>query len=702
MKGSNHFLKLLSPLLIFGIALFAVIMAMEGYQSYQREQDAIEDYTSSSMKSLILDLEIKAVSTVAVMKTEAYSGDFRQVDTSEMYSFLERFVNANDFILDACVDFWDPDQDENMVAYSNTYYAARDSSSGNLVHGVKKVYNWAVNYDELSCYTRAAETGEACWSQPYCDSLFTNRYLVTCYFKAPSPGVMLSVDVEMEKLLSSINGQQFYDNSRMYIAARDGTTFTLNGLSDGDSDFDLVLLPDSQIDDKDCIRISAHYNNLDLDIINVVPKDEIRSFSWAQFFILLVVCMLALTAVASLVHLAFRKAQEDLAESVRKADEEQMTLQRIESDLSRAAMLQRRMLTSPDKGVHFACEGSGSVDMMAHVFPAREVGGDLYEYRRIGNSLVMCVADVSGKGMAASVLMTMCCTLFHAYGFEADAQAPAAFLKYMNAQLCRRNEEMMFVTMWVGVLDLTSGALRYSSAGHNPPVLSGDGQASFLELCQGPPLGLVRDAEFKTAETIIPRGKSLLLYTDGITEAEDPTNSLFGDDRLLDVCRETASGSPQVVCDRVLRAVRSHAAGRAQSDDITLLCASYCVQVAQMHGIDDVPALHEMRKENGASYRADLALEELAVNAFLYGGATFVSAEFKDGIYILTDDGAQFDPLAYEPAPPPPAEEPQEIRIGGKGIQLVKALCSEFLYSRTPDGYNLMRLRIDEAPGGIK
>ena len=655
-----------------------------GLSTYNREQQALEEYTHSQMKSLILDLEVKMVSTETVLSDKSHRIDLTLSDTLVIYRNLEKFVEDNNFIVNTCLEVWDEDVAEGLDTASIVYYAGRDEK-GNIYSDYQIVYDEEVYEDEMTVFKKANETGRPCWSQPYPDRYLSRAYVVTCYRKCDVPGAMLSADVKLTTLLQNIDSLQFYNNSKMYIVSSHGDKYSL---IDGEIiktdkiDFD----PDSQM------KISAHYRNLNIDIINIVPKDEIYSTVWHRIFTVFLICIVGLTIIALLVHRSFTRAQKRLALTIEKSNKEEMVLKKIEDELAIAARIQKKMLTQPDVGVHLVPDEGASVDIISKIIPAREVGGDLYEYRMEGHNLIFCVGDVSGKGIPASVIMTKCCTLFHAYVSDTDNPNPADMLRYLNTQLCRENETAMFVTMWAGVLDMRDGTLRYSSAGHNSPVLlSCKQEVQEVQVVQGMPLGLFDDSEYKNASCRLHTDDALVLYTDGITEAEDSEHRLFGNDRLLATCRSVESHCPTVVCDNILQAVNEHVQGYAQSDDITLLCLNFTGHYAQLQSIQDVEAIHTLTDELDSSYRAALAIEELAVNAFTYGKASFVSIEgTSPETFTIIDNGTAFDPTTYVA----PAKSDDELSIGGRGISLVRSVSTEFTYRRIQNKYNKTTIKI--------
>ena len=243
--------------------------------------------------------------------------------------------------------------------------------------------------------------------------------------------------------------------------------------------------------------------------------------------------------------------------------------QRRRDEMQAAATIQNSILPRP-----LTRDGLlAAIDLHAEMHPAREIGGDFYDYFVLdGDRLAITVADVSGKGIPAALFMAVARTVLRigerGDDMEADLQAA-------NNLLSAENAALMFVTAFHGVLDLKTGALRYCNAGHNPPfVLRKGGERETLK-ATGLPFGVAEDASYRIAETRLRPGDALFLFSDGITEAFNPSGEEFGDKRL-EATLEAARGkdAASLVKD-VLAATTNFAAGAEQSDDITLLALVY-------------------------------------------------------------------------------------------------------------------------------
>ncbi len=255
-------------------------------------------------------------------------------------------------------------------------------------------------------------------------------------------------------------------------------------------------------------------------------------------------------------------------EKMRRINEEK---QRVDTELQLATGIQSHMLPSTFP----AFPEHDEFDVYATMDPAREVGGDFYDFFMIDPTHVAVVmADVSGKGVPAALFMAITKTLIKSNA-KSDSLPETVFEK-TNRILCDGNESGYFVTAWIGVLDTQSGKLVYCNAGHNPPLLkSGDGDFIFLKAPAGLVLGVVDDFTYQHHEITMGKNDRLFLYTDGVTEAKDPERKLYGNDRLLDYMNKNGCAGLEKVLKGLREDIDSFANGAEQSDDITMLMLEY-------------------------------------------------------------------------------------------------------------------------------
>jgi serine phosphatase RsbU (regulator of sigma subunit) len=212
------------------------------------------------------------------------------------------------------------------------------------------------------------------------------------------------------------------------------------------------------------------------------------------------------------------------------------------------------------------------IDLYALMSPAKEVGGDLYDFFLLGRTLYFCIGDVSGKGVPASLFMAVTRVLFR--NIASQQVSPAEVAKRINMSLSQMNDNNMFVTMFIARADFDTGRLDFCNCGHNPSVIAEQGGKAGFMTCQykNMPLGLFTDFEFKeeTIENI--RDKQLLLYTDGLNEATNLEFKEFGDERLLSLMGDAWSKTSNEVIDMLHDAVESFREGAEPNDDLTMMC----------------------------------------------------------------------------------------------------------------------------------
>ena len=207
------------------------------------------------------------------------------------------------------------------------------------------------------------------------------------------------------------------------------------------------------------------------------------------------------------------------------------------------------------------------LDLYAEMTPAKQVGGDLYGYALKGDQLYFCVGDVSGKGVPASLFMSQTARLFHT--FAKEGTTPADIAIRMNNELSESNDRCMFVTMFIGLVNLSTGRLDFCNCGHNPPVVDD----AFLQLAhKNKPLGLLGGMPYQGECIDDIRGRQLLIYTDGLNEAENQDGDLLGNDRLLELMSTAAPLTAKEVIKMLTESVARFRDGAEPNDDLTLMC----------------------------------------------------------------------------------------------------------------------------------
>jgi len=225
-------------------------------------------------------------------------------------------------------------------------------------------------------------------------------------------------------------------------------------------------------------------------------------------------------------------------------------------------------------------------DIFATLAPAKEVGGDFYDFFFIDNDhLCFAVGDVSGKGVPASLFMAVTKTLFRATA--SNGGTPGEILARLNAEICRDNDSCMFVTLFCAILNIRTGQVDYGNGGHNPPYYLHQRGVSPLENPGGRVLGLVEQSPYASGRMILAPGEALLLYTDGVTEAMNPSETLYSDQRLEQFLGTNRGSAPRQIIGDLIGDVKQFAGGAPQSDDITVLALLYFGTTRDERGTKD-------------------------------------------------------------------------------------------------------------------
>ena len=261
------------------------------------------------------------------------------------------------------------------------------------------------------------------------------------------------------------------------------------------------------------------------------------------------------------------KAREEI-EFVKQSQKEHGQLVDLKADLSLAAEVQLAIL--PNKFPPFP-DVASDVDIYATIKPAKDVGGDFYDFFRIDDDhLGFVIADVSGKGVPAALFMTMSYTLLRFTGTK--SLTPISTVSESNDMLSKESFDSMFVTLFYGVYSIHTGEIRYVNAGHNPPyLLKADGSVNVLPKSNNICMGVTEGFPYQESTLTLDKGDMLVTFTDGVTEACDPANNLYGEERLEALLATQEGNTAEQVTSAINNAVNAHANGAEQSDDITIL-----------------------------------------------------------------------------------------------------------------------------------
>ena len=399
------------------------------------------------------------------------------------------------------------------------------------------------------------------------------------------------------------------------------------------------------------------------------------------------------------------------AKSDRKLQKANLQQERIGSELRIATNIQKDMLPRS-----FSLSRD-DIDIFGSLTPAREVGGDLYDFFVRDEKLFFCIGDVSGKGVPSAIVMAVVHTMFRMASTKENN--PARIMQTINETACEGNESNMFVTLFIGVLDLPTGRLRYCNAGHDKPIIISEDITTALQAKANLPIGLFEDYKYVMEETMLDDHAMLFLYTDGLTEAKNLERKQFGLDRVMAVIegkeKDNLSLKPEELVEQMKQEVVKFCRGAEQSDDLTMLAIRYeknnrkTVLEETLLLQNDVKQVKELiafvkqvTERLGINVKQAkqirLAVEEAVVNVINYAYLPEITGNIdvqaiSDGQwlkFVITDNGVAFDPTEKEKADTTLSAEDRPI--GGMGILLVRELMDSINYERT-DGKNVLTLK---------
>ena len=408
---------------------------------------------------------------------------------------------------------------------------------------------------------------------------------------------------------------------------------------------------------------------------------------------------------------SFGNMQQSLVKYIDELKDTTAQKASIESELQVASGIQMGMLpktfpTYPDRD---------DVQLYASLTPAKEVGGDLFDFYFRDEKLFFCIGDVSGKGVPASLFMAVTRAVFRTV--SARESMPDRIMASLNQTMVDMNETNMFVTLFIGVLDLPTGRLHYCNAGHDAPLLVGAG-VGMLPCDSNIPVGVMDQWKYTLQESQIFTGTTIFLFTDGLTEAEDATHAQFRMERVNDVAAHALADhqqEPRQLIGVMTDAVHQFVGDAEQSDDLTLMAIQYIKKqrdvkmrrsIVLPNDVQEVPKLtafvdavcEAVGFNSTLTMKMNLAIEEAVVNVMNYAyprgtkGDVTIEALSNDVRlkFTIIDSGTPFDPTVHSDVDT--TLSAQDRPIGGLGIHLVRNIMDSINYERI-DNLNVLTLR---------
>ena len=662
----------ISALLLVSVIYYFHIRK-EALHTAQMRAEAMLKTTERIIATRMGKIEI-AVNTMQSMAEYALD------DPDAMFEIAGYITDANQRIMGAGIAFKEDYYPEKGHWYET--YVGYQNGSDTLVS--RQIGSAEHDYFQMDWFKQGMAAKEGFWSNPYFDNAGGKTYMISycCpIFDTANEAVgVICTDVSLDTLAGIVQGMSLYSHSYCTLISGDGTL--------------LIPQPESakKMGKKHVFTEEIDGKNMTMTII-IPDADMYRRLRLSSLFFALV----ALTGIFTVAFIAHR-----LVRNLLKLNEIQIKEQHIEDELAIASTIQQALLPSGklNPSIH-------SIDINGLQIPAKFVGGDLYDYYVRDNKLFFCVGDVSGKGVPAALLMTISHSLFRTVSAREDH--PEQIMETLNSSISDNNPDIMFITMFLGVMDLSTGTIRYCNAGHNPPIVIRNGQAEILSTEPSLLLGVEMNARYTANELTLTSGDTLFLYTDGLTEAENIRKELFGERRALETAAISGALTASEQMERMQQAVHTFVDGAEQSDDLTMLVIRFMGNDNTLCMSNDIEELNKLEPFlNGIFEREhldmsmlpqiDLALEEAVTNIIMYAypegekGTAELTVEVADGQISATliDSGTPFNPLQQQEANLDVSLE--ERKIGGLGIHLIKEIMDVVEYAYE-DGRNVLKMK---------
>lgn len=763
---------ILTTAIIFLIIIMVIIFFVRQGILVEAEKRAEGEMQNTALRinSVLNSVEVAIQNNIYHIKNNVHN-------PQKMVDITHRIVEQNPTIFGSAIAF-EPNYYKE-IGYYYAPYSYRDTDSTGMDVLSTQLGTEEYEYHYMDWYQIPKLLKTDYWSEPYYDSGGGEMMMTTYSYPLEDEDgniyAIVTADVSLDWLTKLITNMRYHEEAYNFVVSRSGTfvvhpdttkilsetLFTYTAETPDTLDdkiaYDIVAGMEGMVstDDQgtDSYLFFAPIKRIGWAMGIMCPKNEFFETAYTLGFVILLLMLLGLATLFLVCRTVVKHMTKPLTQFAQSADEiakgnietplpeiktrdEMMTLRnsfkimqhslttrieelkiineqkgRIQGELQVARGIQMAMIPKsfpafPDRD---------DIDVFGMLEAAKEVGGDLYDFYIRDEKLFFCIGDVSGKGVPASLLMAVTRSLFRT--ISAHESLPQRIVTQINEAISDMNETLMFVTLFVGVLDLPSGRLRYCNAGHCAPLLIGSNM-KWLPIYSNLPTGVEAGFTFRSQEIIVSPGTIIFLFTDGLTEAENNRSEQFEEKRIIETLRaleKPNEETSQHLVETMRQAIENYVAGAQQSDDLTMMAVKYCkenrAETLRMHlslpnNIETIPQLNEFVDsvcesvgfDMGTTMSMNLALEEAVVNVMNYAypqgtqGTVDIEAVANDMRlkFIISDSGTPFDPTTKEEVDINLSAD--ERPIGGLGIHLVRQIMDSVNYERLND-MNVLTLR---------
>ena len=683
----------------------AIIQFVYAQREIKREASLRAKSELESAEHKIMDVVNQAE---AAVRNSIWVAEWCLENPDSLVRIPQRVVSENPVVVGSTMAL--------VPGYSATYplyapYVARDLETDEL--RLLSLATDEYDYPSKEWFTKPIELNDSYWSEPYFDEnggdILMTTFSMPVKDKNGTIAAILTADISLDWLTEFIGKIKVYPNAFNIVISRSGQIMvcpvetlvmqiTVDQFASASEDHEALERVNKAMLSGQSGEMPVRYQGQ----TNHVYFSPVERTGWSLSIVLpenelysgvrrigMLVMILQLLGVAMLIIILRVVAKNQAKYQLLNEQKE-----RMENELHIAREIQMSMIPKtfppfPERK---------DLDLAASIIPAKEVGGDLYDFFIRNEKMFFCIGDVSGKGIPASLVMAVTRSLFRAMSAHEDS--PAKIVASMNNTMSETNENNMFVTFFCAVLDLTTGRLRYCNAGHNPPMILTDAIRT-LPVEPNLPLGILNGADFVEQEITFNYDDGLLLFTDGLSEAENVSHEQFGEARIEAALHGRKSSEDHL--KNIEQKVASFVGDADQSDDMTILFIHYLghgnkksyhltlhndiAQIALLPEFVETVA-DQAKLSLETTSNLNLALEEAVANVISYA-----YPEGTDGVvdidacvtehevsFVITDSGKAFDPTAKEELDINAGVE--ERPIGGLGIHLVRTIMDTVSYER--------------------
>lgn len=626
--------RLMVRVLIVSAFIFTLTFTIFLRMSANKMREEASDNAHSELSNTIHQIDAILHAVEIAVENTAWVVPKSLAYPDSLYAITERLLRNNEFIYGSAIAF-EPNYYKSQGHYFSPY--SYRGKNGNIRS--RQLGTGTYDYHYMDWYQIPKLLDKPYWSEPYYDdgggNMMMTTYSKPLYDKDGKMYAIITADLSLEWLTELVGGIKAFENSYNLMVSRNASYIvhpnrdlilneTLFSSTYGDTDESLKKMQKDILEgnsgevlrNMQGSKFFVFYSPVETTqwtVAIVCAMSELHKDAKLLRNMLIVLGIIALLLMIALsykgirkvvapiedfsdvakkiatgkfdvelpnitsqdelkeLHDSFEYLQQSLVKYIEELKDTTANQERIESELRIASSIQMGMLPKQFP----AFPERNDISLWAKLVPAKEVGGDLYDFFIEDEKLYFIIGDVSGKGVPASLVMAVTCRLFRSVA--SHLKKPADIISSLNDSLADGNDSNMFCTAFLGILDLKTGHLEYCNAGHNAPlVIAPNGNVYPMDIVPNLPLGLFSGFPYEGQETTIERQTMLYMFTDGVNEAENINNELLGDDRIFEMLKKNASLEPGDIIDVTFEQIRRHADGAEQSDDITVMCFKYC------------------------------------------------------------------------------------------------------------------------------